>query len=142
MAIKEQIVTIAVTRALPLLPREEKAAIASICGYEIAAMAGFFARGAELGATLLLDGYVATAAALVAERLAPGTARAMIAGHRSAEPGHNAALAHLGLEPLLDWEMRLGEASGALVALPLLDAAAALLRDVARLDAIGAARAD
>jgi nicotinate-nucleotide--dimethylbenzimidazole phosphoribosyltransferase len=66
----------------------------------------------------------------------------MIAGHRSAEPGHAAALAALGLEPILEWEMRLGEASGALVALPLLDAAAALLTDVARLDTIGADRAD
>jgi nicotinate-nucleotide--dimethylbenzimidazole phosphoribosyltransferase len=91
---------------------------------------------------VLLDGYVATAAALVAERLAPGTVDAMIAGHRSAEPGHAAALAHLGLDPLLDWGMRLGEGSGALVALPLLDAAAAVLNHVARLDAIGAERAD
>jgi nicotinate-nucleotide--dimethylbenzimidazole phosphoribosyltransferase len=66
----------------------------------------------------------------------------MIAGHRSAEPGHAVSLAQLGLDPLLDWGMRLGEGSGALVALPLLDAAAALLRDVARLDAIGATRAD
>ncbi len=105
-------------------------------------MAGFFASGAALGATLLLDGYVATAAALAAERLAPGTARAMIAGHRSAEPGHAAALAHLGLEPVLDWGMRLGEGSGALVALPMLDAAASLLTGVARLDEIGAERED
>ena len=142
VAIKTGIVAQAAARALTLLADGPTAAIASVAGYEIAAMAGFFARGAERGATLLLDGYVATAAALVAERLAPGTAGAMIAGHRSAEPGHVAALAHLGLEPLLDWGMRLGEGSGALVALPLLDAAAALLCGVARLDAIGATRAD
>ena len=117
-------------------------AIASVAGYEIAAMAGFYATGARRGATLLLDGYVATAAALIAERLVPGSVRAMIAGHRSAEPGHGAALAALGLTPVLDWEMRLGEGSGALVALPLLDAAAALLNDVVRLDQIGADRAD
>jgi nicotinate-nucleotide--dimethylbenzimidazole phosphoribosyltransferase len=77
---------------------------------------------------------VATAAALVAERLAPGVRRAMLAAHLSAEPGHAAALAALGLEPLLEWGMRLGEGSGALVALPLLDAAAALLSEVATLD--------
>ncbi|MGP7796778.1 nicotinate-nucleotide--dimethylbenzimidazole phosphoribosyltransferase [Sphingomonas sp. CLY1604] len=142
MAIKSRIVAAAVARARPLLDHEPRAAIAAVAGYEIAAMAGFFARGAARGATLLLDGYVATAGALIAERLAPGTARAMIAGHRSAEPGHGAALAHLGLAPLLDWGMRLGEGSGALVALPLLDAAAALLGDVARLDAIGADRRD
>ncbi|WP_010161737.1 nicotinate-nucleotide--dimethylbenzimidazole phosphoribosyltransferase [Sphingomonas sp. PAMC 26617] len=142
LAIKARVVADAVARATLLLAEDATAAIASVCGYEIAAMAGFYARGAALGCTLLLDGYVATAAALMAERLAPGTKRQMIAGHRSAEPGHAAALAALGLEPVLAWEMRLGEASGALVALPLLDAAAALLNDVARLDAIGAERAD
>lgn len=141
LARKAEVVAKATARARALLPADPRAAIAEVCGYEIAAMGGFYARGAELGATLLLDGYVATAAALVAARLAPGTARAMIAGHRSAEPGHAAALAALGLEPLLEWEMRLGEGSGALVALPLFDAAAALLTGVARLDAIGAERA-
>jgi nicotinate-nucleotide--dimethylbenzimidazole phosphoribosyltransferase len=142
VALKTRVVTKAVARARSLFVEDMTRAIAAVCGYEIAAMAGFFAQGAARGATLLLDGYVATAAALIAERLAPGTAVAMIAGHRSAEPGHAAALADLGLEPLLDWGMRLGEGSGALVALPLLDAAAALLGDVARLDAIGASRAD
>ncbi|WP_192802965.1 nicotinate-nucleotide--dimethylbenzimidazole phosphoribosyltransferase, partial [Streptococcus agalactiae] len=61
-----------------------------------------------------------------------------IAGHLSAEPGHRAALAQLGLAPVLEWQMRLGEGSGALVALPLLDSAAALLSDVALLADIGA----
>jgi nicotinate-nucleotide--dimethylbenzimidazole phosphoribosyltransferase len=142
VANKTRIVADAVARVAPGLARDPLGTIAAVAGYEIAAMAGFFARGAARGATLLLDGYVATAAALVAARLAPGSVRAMIAGHRSAEPGHAAALAQLGLEPLLDWGMRLGEGSGALVALPLLDAAAAVLCDVARLDAIGAERAD
>ena len=142
VAVKRGIVAAAVTRAAAFLGTEPRRAIAAVAGYEIAAMAGFYAAGAAAGATMLLDGFVATAAALVAERLAPGSVEAMIAGHRSAEPGHGAALAHLGLEPLLAWEMRLGEGSGALVALPLLDAAAALLGDVARLDAIGATRAD
>ncbi len=142
LAHKRRIVAAAVARSQPLSATDPAQAIAALAGYEIAAMAGFFARGAERGVTLLLDGYVATAAALIADRLASGTARAMIAGHRSAEPGHAAALARLGLEPLLDWGMRLGEGSGALVALPLLDSAAALLCDVARLDAIGAVRAN
>ena len=142
VAAKARIVADAVARATPLLADRPREAIAAVAGYEIAAMAGFFARGAARGATLLLDGYVATSAALIAERLAPGSVRAMIAGHRSAEPGHATALARLRLDPLLDWGMRLGEGSGALVALPLLDAAAALLCDVVRLDAIGAERAD
>lgn len=114
----------------------DKAALSSIAGFEIVAMAGFYAAGAAAGAVLLLDGYVATAAALIAEALAPGAARSMIAGHLSAEPGHAAALAHLGLTPILDWQMRLGEGAGALTALPLLDCAAALLCDVATLDEV------
>lgn len=140
LANKCRVVTAAVARAAAMPDR--RAAIASVAGFEIAAMAGFYATGAARGVTLLLDGYVTTAAALIAQALAPGSVRAMIAGHRSAEPGHGAALAALGLTPVLDWEMRLGEGSGALTALPLLDAAAALLNDVVRLDQIGADRAD
>jgi nicotinate-nucleotide--dimethylbenzimidazole phosphoribosyltransferase len=116
--------------------------IEALSGFEIIAMAGFYAAGARQGATIVLDGYVATSAALVAEHLSPGTARHMIAAHRSAEAGHAHALAHLGLEPLLDWSMRLGEGTGALVALPLLDSAAALLRDVAALSELGVSRED
>jgi nicotinate-nucleotide--dimethylbenzimidazole phosphoribosyltransferase len=138
MAAKVKVVAAATLRAAPLLDSDPRSAIASVAGFEIAAMAGFFAQGSAEGSTVLLDGYVATSAALVAERIAPGTARAMIAAHRSAEPGHAAALAALGLEPLLEWEMRLGEGTGALVALPMLDSAAALLRDVARLSDLGA----
>ena len=137
LAAKTRIVAAATARARAHLPADPRAAIAEVAGFEIVAMAGFFAEGATLGATLLLDGFVATAAALIAEALAPGTRDAMIAAHRSAEPGHGAALHALGLEPLLDWEMRLGEGTGALVALPLLDSAAALLSDVARLDELG-----
>ena len=137
LAIKTRVVADAVARARPSLDTDPRTAIAAVSGFEIIAMAGFFAAGAAAGGTLLLDGYVATAGALVAEHLAPGTARRMLAAHRSAEPGHGAALAHLGLEPLLDWQMRLGEGSGALVALPLLDSAAAILRDVALLADLG-----
>jgi nicotinate-nucleotide--dimethylbenzimidazole phosphoribosyltransferase len=137
LANKRQIVGAAVARARPMLAAEPEAAIAAVAGFEIIAMAGCFATAARAGLTLLLDGYVTTAAALVAEHLHPGTARQMIAAHRSAEPGHGAALARLGLEPLLDWQMRLGEGSGALVALPLLDSAAALIGQVALLSEIG-----
>lgn len=131
--VKRRIVAQAVAR---LGGSRDRMALASICGFEIAAMAGFYAEGARAGATFLLDGYVTTAAALIAEELAPGTRLAMIAAHRSAEPGHGAALAHLGLEPVLDWGMCLGEGTGALTALPLLDSAAALLNDVASLNEV------
>lgn len=137
LAAKTRVVAHAARRAQALLGRDPRLAIADVAGFEIVAMAAFLAEGAAAGATLLLDGYVATSAALIAERLAPGTARAMIAAHRSAEPGHGAALAALGLEPVLDWQMRLGEGTGALVALPLLDSAAAVLRDVALLADLG-----
>jgi nicotinate-nucleotide--dimethylbenzimidazole phosphoribosyltransferase len=137
LAAKLRIVETATARAAAVLAEDARRAIASVAGFEIAAMAGFFVAGAARGATLLVDGYVATSAALVAQRLAPGTGRAMIAAHRSAEPGHGAALDQLALDPLLDWQMRLGEGTGALVALPLLDSAAALLHDVARLADLG-----
>lgn len=130
---KQAVIAHAVARERPLLVTDPKATIAALCGFEIAAMAGFYATAAQAGATVLLDGYVSTAAALIAEHLAPGTANQMIAAHLSAEPGHHAALAALSLEPMLEWEMRLGEGTGALTALPLLDAAAALLTDVATL---------
>jgi nicotinate-nucleotide--dimethylbenzimidazole phosphoribosyltransferase len=125
-----------------LLDTDSRRAIASVAGFEIVAMAGFFAEGAKHNAVLLLDGYVATAAALIASRLQSGVSVCMIASHLSAEPGHGAALAALGLEPLLDWNMRLGEGTGALVALPLLDSAAALLSGVASLSELGVARED
>lgn len=137
LANKRRVVAAAVDRARPLLAGDARGSMAAVAGFEIVAMAGFFAAGASGGATLLLDGYVATAGALIAERLAPGTARSMIAAHCSAEPGHGGALAALGLEPLLDWDMRLGEGTGALVALPLLDSAAALLSGVALLSDLG-----
>ncbi len=93
--------------------------------------------GARAGAVVLLDGYVTGAAALVAARLAPAAVGRMVASHRSPEPGHALVLADLGLEPLLDLGLRLGEGSGAALALPLLDAALALLADMATFDDAG-----
>lgn len=146
---KRDIVAAAVARALASnapaaheRPAPLRAAIEAVAGFEIVAMAGFFAAGARLGATLLIDGYVATSAALIAWHLQPECVHSMIAGHRSAESGHGAALACLGLEPLLEWNMRLGEGTGALVALPMLDSAAALLCDVAALSDLGVVRED
>lgn len=86
---------------------------------------------------MLLDGVNAGAAALVAAALAPDAVGACVAGHRSAEPGHRIALAHLGCEPLLDLGMRLGEGTGALLALPVLLSAARALHDVATFDGAG-----
>jgi nicotinate-nucleotide--dimethylbenzimidazole phosphoribosyltransferase len=103
-------------------------AIEAMGGLEIAAMAGFLSEATRRRQTVLLDGFVATAAALIIARSQPDAVRWMIAAHRSAEPGHAIALDSLGLEPILsDWRMRLGEGTGALTALPLLDSAAAVL---------------
>lgn len=142
MDAKRAVVATAVDRARAYAVEDMRVAIASVAGLEIAAMAGFFARAAARERTILLDGYITTAAALVAEHLAPGTATRMIAAHMSAEPGHGAALAHLGLEPMLDLDMRLGEGTGALVAMPLLDAASAISGQMARLSDLGVGRHD
>ena len=123
----------AVAAALARTEPDPRRAIAGLAGYEIAAMAGCIAAAARLGLTLVLDGFITGAAALVARALEPGALRTAIAAHRGEEPGHAPVLAALGLEPFLDWQLRLGEGSGALLLLPLLDAAAALLRDVATL---------
>jgi nicotinate-nucleotide--dimethylbenzimidazole phosphoribosyltransferase len=133
LARKRQAVAAAVARARGL---EGDAAIASLSGLEIAAMAGFYAEGAAHGATLLLDGSVTVAAALIASRLHREAPLRMVGSHLSPEPCHAVALAALGLEPYLDWGMRLGEGTGALLLLPMLDAAAAILKDMATLDSL------
>jgi len=82
-------------------------------------MAGFYIEAARSGVPVLLDGYISGAAALAAARLEPGAVRWMLASHRSAEGGHIVALQALGLKPLIDLEMRLGEGSGAALTLLL-----------------------
>jgi len=110
---------------------DPESAFGSVGGFEIAGMAGFQAECAALGVVVVLDGAIAGAAALCAERSRPGTQRALIAAHRSAEPSHALVLDALGLEPFLEWNMRLGEGTGALLLLPLLDAASAMIREMA-----------
>jgi nicotinate-nucleotide--dimethylbenzimidazole phosphoribosyltransferase len=108
-------------------------------GADLAAMAGFCAQAAVRRTPLLLDGMAVTAAALVAERLAPGARHWWQAGHRSTEPGHQLALTALELEPILDLRMRLGEGTGAAVALPVLRAAVAALSSMATFSEAGVA---
>jgi nicotinate-nucleotide--dimethylbenzimidazole phosphoribosyltransferase len=106
-------------------------------GLEIAALAGLIIGGAASGVPVLIDGVIAAAAALVAVSLCPDSREYLFAGHRSVEPGSSAALTHLGLEPLVDLELRLGEGSGAALALPVLQAAAKILREMATFDSAG-----
>ena len=108
-------------------------------GADLAAMAGFCAQAALRRTPLLLDGMAVTAAALVAERLAPGARQWWQAGHRSTEPGHELALKALELTPILDLRMRLGEGTGAAVALPVLRAAVAALSSMATFSEAGVA---
>jgi nicotinate-nucleotide--dimethylbenzimidazole phosphoribosyltransferase len=113
-------------------------ALLKVCGgADIAAMAGFCAQAAVRRTPLLLDGVVVTAAALVAEQLAPGARQWWQAGHRSTEPAHAVALQKLELEPIVDMRMRLGEGTGAAVALPIVRAAIAALASMATFDEAG-----
>jgi nicotinate-nucleotide--dimethylbenzimidazole phosphoribosyltransferase len=94
-------------------------------------MAGYLAQAAVRRTPVILDGVVVTAAALLADALAPGAKAWWVAGHRSTEPAHQVALTKLGLEPLVTMDMRLGEGSGAVTALPILRAAIAALSEMA-----------
>jgi nicotinate-nucleotide--dimethylbenzimidazole phosphoribosyltransferase len=111
--------------------------LAALGGHEISFLVGVCLGAAAEGAVVLLDGFVTGAAALVAARLAPDAAGRMVASHRSPEPGHALVLADLGLRPLLDLGLRLGEGSGAALALPLVGAALAILADMATFEAAG-----
>jgi nicotinate-nucleotide--dimethylbenzimidazole phosphoribosyltransferase len=113
--------------------------LAELGGLEHAAIAGFILGGAAARVPVVLDGVIAGAAALVASALAPAARDSCVAGHRSAEPGHAAALWHLELRPLVELELRLGEGTGALLALPLVQAAVRVLHEVATFDSAGVA---
>ncbi len=113
--------------------------LAALGGLEHAALVGLILMGAVYGVPVLLDGVVSNSAALVARSLAPHSVDYMVAGHLSAEPGALVALDKLGLEPLLDLEMRLGEGTGALLAVPLVQAAARALDEMATMDEAGIA---
>ena len=113
------------------------AALAGVGGLEHAAVVGSLLAAAALRTPVILDGVIACSAALVARAVAPDAADYWVAGHRSVEPGASAALVHLALVPLVDLDLRLGEGSGAALAVPLVQAAARILREVATFDSAG-----
>ena len=115
--------------------------LAALGGFEIAVLAGLALGAAAERLAVVLDGFIVTAAALIAARLEPAAVAYMVAGHLSPEPGHRLGLAALGLRPLLDLELRLGEGTGAALALPLVRAAHALLEEMATFDQAGVADA-
>jgi nicotinate-nucleotide--dimethylbenzimidazole phosphoribosyltransferase len=138
LARKTEIIEAAVARATGLHAIKR---LANIGGLEIAALAGFVIGGAAGRVPVVLDGVITLAAALVAESLMPGVAAHCIAGHRSTEPAAAIALDALGLTPLLDLGLRLGEGSGGVLAIPLVLAAAAVLTNMATFDDAGVSEA-
>ncbi len=111
--------------------------VSQLGGYEIAVLAGVMLGGADAGVPVIVDGVISLAAALVAYRIEPMVKGYLIAGHRSMEPGASAALEFLGLRPLLDLDLRLGEGSGGVLAVPLVKAAASILSEMATFDSAG-----
>ncbi|MGC4880862.1 nicotinate-nucleotide--dimethylbenzimidazole phosphoribosyltransferase [Micromonospora sp. DT43] len=120
-------------------PADPLGVLAAVGGLEHAALAGLILGAAARRTPVLLDGVIAVSAALAAAAFAPDAVAAMVAGHRSAEPGATVALRHLGLDPLIDLGLRLGEGTGALLALPVVTGAVRVLHDVATFDSAGVA---
>ena len=111
--------------------------LAAMGGFEIAMMVGAMLQAAKERRLILVDGFIASAAALVAQRLVPEVQHYMVFCHRSAERGHRILLQHLKARPLLDLDMRLGEGTGALLAWPLVQSAARLMSEMASFASAG-----
>jgi nicotinate-nucleotide--dimethylbenzimidazole phosphoribosyltransferase len=111
--------------------------LAAVGGLEIAGLAGVIIEAAHLRKPVVIDGFISGAAALVAAQIAPGVTGYMIAAHRSQELGHGAVLRRLGLQPLIELDLRLGEGTGAVLVLPLLEAAVLTLNEMATFDEAG-----
>ncbi len=116
--------------------------LSKVGGFEIGGIAGLILGAASLGKPVLVDGFISTAAALIAAHISPLAKDYMIASHRSMEPGHRIALETLGKKPLLDLDLRLGEGTGAALAMPLVDAAVRVLTEVATFAEAGVSKAD
>jgi nicotinate-nucleotide--dimethylbenzimidazole phosphoribosyltransferase len=118
-------------------PADALAVLSAVGGLEHAGLAGLMLGAAALRVPVLLDGVIACSAALAASVLAPDVVACLVAGHLSTEPGARVALTTLGLQPLLSLNMRLGEGSGAALALPIVQSAVRVLHDVATFDSAG-----
>ncbi len=139
LATKLEILNRAVERTPDLTPEQ---AMAEYGGFEILMIAGAMMEAAQCGRVVIVDGFIATAAAVLAVTLTPRCRDAMVFAHRSQESGHKALLAYLDADPLLSLDMRLGEGTGALLAWPLLRAAAAMMTDMASFEAAGVSNRD
>ncbi|WP_433533612.1 nicotinate-nucleotide--dimethylbenzimidazole phosphoribosyltransferase [Micromonospora sp. CA-263727] len=135
---KIEVVRAALRRHTPD-PEDPLGVLAAVGGLEHAALSGLVLGAAARRVPVLLDGVIAVSAALAAAAFAPDSVGAMVAGHRSAEPGATVALRRLGLTPLIDLGLRLGEGTGALLALPVVTGAVRVLHEVATFDSAGVA---
>lgn len=133
---KISVVTAALDRHAPD-PADPLGVLAAVGGLEHAALTGLILGAAAHRVPVIVDGVIAGSAALAAAAFTPDAVAAMVAGHRSAEPGASVALDHLGLDPVLDLGMRLGEGTGAALALPVVSAAVRVLHEVATFDSAG-----
>ena len=118
-------------------PKDGLDVLAKVGGFEIGGIAGVMLAGAFHGKPVVVDGFISTAGALVASTLCPRVEAYLFAGHRSEEPGHDAMLQHLGLKPILDLGMRLGEGTGGSLAMSIIEAAGRVFRDVFTFDEAG-----
>jgi len=117
-------------------------ALAAFGGFEVATLVGAVLQAAEERRVIVVDGFIASAAVLVAQALQPHVTQRCVAAHSSAEPGHALLLQRLGLVPLLNLDLRLGEGSGGALAWPLLESACRILREMASFEAAGVSRKD
>ncbi|MGH2520490.1 MAG: nicotinate-nucleotide--dimethylbenzimidazole phosphoribosyltransferase, partial [Chloroflexota bacterium] len=123
-------------------PADALGVLAAVGGFEIGGIAGVIIGAAAGGVPVVLDGFISGAGALIGARLAPGCVPYMFAAHRSVEVGHTVALNLLGLEPLLELDLRLGEGTGAALAMSLIEAAAKVLAEMATFAEAGVSESD
>ena len=115
-------------------PKDGLDVLAKVGGFEIGGIAGLILGAAALKKPVVVDGFISTAGALIAHALCPAAAEYMIAAHRSVEQGHRVALTMLGKQPLIDLDLRLGEGTGAALAMNFVEAAVRVLTEVATFD--------
>jgi len=123
-------------------PRDGLDVLAKVGGFEIGAIAGLILGAAAQKKPVMIDGIISTAGALIAQNLAPACRDYMVAGHRSVEQGHRVALDHLGKQPLLDLDLRLGEGTGGALAMNLVEAAVAILTEIATFEEAAVSQAE
>lgn len=141
LAVKVRVIEAALNLNRPD-PEDALDVLAKVGGFEIGGIAGVILGAAALRKPVVVDGFISTAGALLAHKLAPASREFIIAAHRSMEPGHRIMQDHLGLVPLLDLNLRLGEGTGAAIAMPIVEAAARVLTEISTFAEAAVAGAD